>query len=500
LALLWQHQRHLDPHVAWDRNVLPAFDAYAYVAMAERPTVFTVAPWGYRLLTPALVAALPFRHIERRFQAVTEGALLLAATGLFFFLRRLGYTDLPACVGALAFTLSGPVGEAVRYRYLAEPVTVLLEIVLLGAVVAGAGTPVFALVLLLGTWSKEFFLLLSPVVLLGRAHQVGWRRGFLDMLVAAAPALAASILLRALWTPHVASPYAALGVVETLGLAVDRLRTSWPLWLGAVPLHGLTPLALLGAFRASGRRWAPPGLYVAAVALLPPFLNPVAFFPADIPRLLIYALPALIPLALAALQGIWAAPAPTAVAPASPRKAAAAWAAVALAALAPVLLLDRYRRLDLGGPRDGPYVLALCRESWRAARRLERGEAVVLDPAGFTWEAASREELGRMRWFLREGWGAHAHYGTGDVVMEEPRASLVLPILTPRDVGVSLELEAPRPAALAVEVNGQLAGHWHGAGGVRVPARLLVRGDNVVTLVSLDGTRGARLRGLAYEP
>jgi hypothetical protein len=185
------------------------------------------------------------------------------------------------------------------------------------------------------------------------------------------------------------------------------------------------------------------------------------------------------------------------VAASRPRWAAAAWAAAALAALLPILAVDRYRRLDLRGPRDGPYVLALGRESWRAARRLERGEAVVLDPAGFTWDPASREELGRMRWFLREGWGDHPHYGTGEVVMHEPRASVLLPILTPRDVGVALDV-VPRPAALALEVNGQPAGQWTGA--VRIPARLLFRGDNVLTLVAVDGTRGARLRALAFEP
>ena len=36
----------------YDAFHLPAFDPYVYVAMAEHPSFFTVAPWGYRVLTP----------------------------------------------------------------------------------------------------------------------------------------------------------------------------------------------------------------------------------------------------------------------------------------------------------------------------------------------------------------------------------------------------------------------------------------------------------------
>ena len=400
-------------------------------------------------------------------------------------------------MGALAFALSGPVGEAVRYRFLAEPVTVLLEVLFLWAAVAGAGLALLALLLVLGTWSKEFFVLFVPVILLVRGRERGWGTALRDTLLAVLPAILASLVLRRWWTPQLGSPYADLGV-ETLGVAMDRLRGSWPLWLGALPLYGLTPLAILGALRRSARLLWPVAAYVTAVALVPPFLNPVAFFPADVPRLLLYALPVLIPLALAALQGIW--PPAQWTPPGAPeaplRHAAVAWAAVAVVSAAPLLLVDRYRRIDLAGPRDGPYVLALCRESWRAARRLERGDAVVLDPAGFTWDPASRADVGRMRWFLREGWGPHAHYGTGEAVMEGARASVVLPVLAPRDVRVHVELDPPA-SGLVLEVNGRPVPRVGAGGDVVVPAGQLVRGDNVITLA---GAPGARLRALSYHP
>jgi len=36
--------------------------------MAERPAVFTVAPWGYRVLVPSVVHAMGFRNVVRGFK------------------------------------------------------------------------------------------------------------------------------------------------------------------------------------------------------------------------------------------------------------------------------------------------------------------------------------------------------------------------------------------------------------------------------------------------
>ena len=126
---------------------------------------------------------------------------------------------------------------------------------------------------------------------------------------------------------------------------------------------------------------------------------------------------------------------------------AAAVLAVA-AALAPLAIVDRYRRADLTGPRDGPYVLVVCRETLRTARRLSRGEEVALDPSErrFAWGDSHPSEMDRMRWFLREGWGERAHYGTGEVTMHAERASVLLPVLVPADLSAALHVQAPAPA------------------------------------------------------
>src|SRR6185436_9290168 len=166
----------------------------------------------------------------------------------------------------------------------------------------------------------------------------------------------------------------------------------------------------------------------------------------------------------------------------------------------------RYRRVDLRGTRDGPLVLALCRESLQAAQRLDRGREVVLDAerTGFQWGVSPAEEMGRMRWFLREGWGPLAHYGVGEVVMQEAKASLLVPSLRPRDLEATFRLEAPALRRVEVLVNGrslgqQAVGPSGAEAGLRLPADALFRGDNVLTLSAPDGP-GVRFRSLAVRP
>jgi hypothetical protein len=149
--------------------------------------------------------------------------------------------------------------------------------------------------------------------------------------------------------------------------------------------------------------------------------------------------------------------------------------------------------------------MAFCRESLRTARRLERGEEVALDPERmkFAWGSSDPGGLFEMRWFLREGWGPLPHYGIDDVRMREPRATLVLPCLRPRPLGVTLELDisAPTTAPLELLVNGAPVGRvsvFQGLARVRVdvPAAALFRGDNLLTLSAVDGApKGLRLRG-----
>ena len=505
-ALGLQQRRVSDPHVRYDRFSLPAFDAYVHVAMAERPAVFTVAPWGYRVLAPAAAAAQPGNAVQG-FRRLAFLSLLAAAVLLHFFLRRIGLGPVPALLGAAAFALSPPVAESLRYVFLDEPLSSALEVAFLLALASGAGTGALALLLTVWALAKELWPLFLPLVLVRE-----WRRGPRPALAAAlavaAGPLAVTLILHEWWwrPPAAATVTGDAGWLEAPAIAL----ASWRQWAGPMLVLGLTPVAVVGALRHRARPFAARYGWLAALLLFVPLLAASyvsgSFFAADVTRLLLYALPVLIALALMAFFPLAPVPErPPAARAASGPSIAGAVAAAAFVLSLP-LLLDRYRRIDLRGARDGPLVLALCRESLQAAQRLERGRPVVLDTAttGYEWGVSPPEEMGRMRWFLREGWGARAHYGTGDVIMREGRASLLVPCLRPRELEAVLRLDAPSPRPVELLVNGRRLGERIvGTSGdevaVRVPADALFRGDNVLTLSARDGP-GLRFRSLVLTP
>lgn len=491
--------------VRYDRFHLPAFDGHVYVAIAEEPAFFTVAPWGYRVLLPWLVSALSPAHPEAAFFWTTFLGLTGAGTLLFLYMKRLGCGTAVALLATVLFGASEPVGEAVRYQFLVEPCTVVLELAFLLALAGGAGSSWLALWVLLGTLSKEFFLLLLPLVFLARRSD-GRAQAVRETLWVAAPAIAVTLLLRLWWTPQLAGawPEPILGLATALG----RLRDTWHEWWRSALLYGLTPLAGLGALRPSARRLVPGGGYLFLATLVSPLLNPVAFFAADVRRLLLYALPAVLPLALLALDRSWL---PPRTAPA-PEHAHPAWrgAAFVLAAL-PLFLVDRYRRFDLRGSSDALRVLAVCRETLKTARELEQGGAFRFDPASGRFSQGvdddrSLVDLRRVRWFLGDGWGEGAPREERDPVMRSRAASLIVPCLHARDLDASLTLSAAEGTRIVFDVNGrrldeQDVGSAPQVRHLRIPAQALFRGDNVLTLTVTGGEgAGATLRSFTLAP
>jgi len=87
-ALGLQVGRHLEAIRSYRAPPLPAFDAFVYVAMAEHPRLFTVAPWGHRILVPWIASVLPGGPAVA-FPTVTVGSFALAGIFLYAFLRRL---------------------------------------------------------------------------------------------------------------------------------------------------------------------------------------------------------------------------------------------------------------------------------------------------------------------------------------------------------------------------------------------------------------------------
>jgi hypothetical protein len=480
--------------------------------MAERPAVFSVAPWGYRILVPAVVHAMGFRNVVRGFKVLSFAAMVSVGGGLFLFLRRRGAKEWAALLGVALFGLSPPVARVVETPFFLEPVGMLLFLSLLLAIEAGAGWGTLALLAALLTLAKDGVIVLTLVPALLVARWPRRREAIVSALALVVPGALLTPALRAWWTPQIpviAAPWdmavvrAALAVLRQNGVATAV----------AALAGGLVPLALVGALRAKSRahlrRYALSLALLMAMAFLAwlkvPSREPVPLFGDNFERLLVYSLPLLLPLVLAALDRLWPALGPPPVTRPARRQLVPAVLALAVIVL-PFVLLDRYRRVDLQGSRDGPLVLAVCRESWRMATRLASGEEVVFDPESsrFTWSDEDPGPPSRMRWFLREGWGDGAHYDAGPVLMHAPAATVLLPMLAPAEVDLRLRMTAPSPLALGLSVNGHALGSGRvgpedGEQAFRIPARYLVRGDNLVTVTAPDGSLGARLLAIRYR-
>jgi hypothetical protein len=485
-----------------------SFDAYAYAAIAEDPRVFSVAPWGYRVLYPWLVHAAQAVSAQP-FRLVGQAGLLLTALLLHFYLRRLGHADWAAWLAVAAFVRSPPVVLLAQAPFFAEPVALPVALGFLLAVECGAPLLVLALLATLGALSKEVVAAMLPLVYLSRVGSEGRARAALSTGLVALPALVASGLLRWWWTPQLAAPPlpSPILVVRLFleQMALTGRETGLDLLLG-----GLLPLALLGALTPSAWPFLRRQGYLLALLLALPLFAWVyvpgpltyAFFGANTRRLLVYPLPLLLALALHALHRLR----PHFVASLAPRPAplrVAGPVALAVAiAMAGPLVLDRYRRVDLSQRRDPALVLAVCRESLAVARRLEAGEEVRLRPSDqpFVEGETAPRQAGRLMWYLREGWQPDAAYAVGFARLAQRRAGLLLPVLTPRDLRLALHLEAEQTVRLAVAVNGVPLGTMLAGDRLMplvVPAAPLFRGDNRLELEVIEGDPAAvRFRGL----
>ncbi|MBN2368863.1 MAG: hypothetical protein JXO72_00075 [Vicinamibacteria bacterium] len=511
--LAYQHHRQYDPHVRFDRFQLPSYDAYAYVAMAESPSFFTVAPWGYRLLTPLVVHALPGRNSIRGFLLASVAGLTLGALFLFLFLRRLGHGSIIALAAVTFFCLSPPAADAVLHGINTDALAALLLAAFLYSSEACLSLSPLCLLAALGVLCKEINLVVVPLVFFVSRDRHGTKTALLKMMIVALPAAAVAFTLRYAWAPRAGGTI--LPGVDQIPAAISLTVEQWREWWRPILLWGLTPLALIGALRKNARRYlARYGFAVAALGMLP-FVSAVygggaelKFLSGDIPRLTLYPLLVWLPLALEAF-GRFAKRRPAPPASRLPRPIAGLFFVTTLGVLCGLpFMLDPYRRADLRGSRDGPLLLALCRESPRVARRLERNRSVTFSPEthAWAWKVSDAPLLNRMRWFLREGFGDLPHYGVHAITMREREARIILPCLRPRDIEIRLDMIAHEADVVKVVLKGRIAGAiqattTRSSKAIRIPAALLFRGDNVITLRrERDGVPGPRLLRLTYTP
>lgn len=491
-AVLVQYHRqaHFDPHTAWDGFTLPGFDAHVYVAMAEEPRVFTVGPWGYRILLPGLIGTfLPPRLIVPGFEWTARASLVAASGLLFVYLRVLGGTIRAALLAVGAVMLTPSVDRVFANPFLVEPVALALLLVALISIEISANTWMVALALIVLSLTKEIWLFLVPLILI-RNLADGVRSATLSTVRVAGPALWLAAWMRWRWSPQTGVSTSGTDYGAALGSVASNITSFAPEFL----LGGLAVLGLIALRKEEARDYLKEHFLTLLGFLALPLLAATytgegaatSFFADDVRRLLIYALPFAAALAVR-LDPVAEHPLPLTLF-SNPRFERGAMSLVLASTLSP-LMLDPYSRADLSTSRDGPYVLGFTRETLKTARKLERGETVVLDPEErkFAWGVSPPNELSKLRFFLRDGFGPLAHYGVHDIRMRETNATIIVPLFAPRALTLALTMDAETSAWVTVMAGSNRLGEiLVGPQAVRaafeIPAANLFRGDNPIEL------------------
>ena len=498
------HRSHFDPHTAWDGFTLPGFDAHVYVAMAEEPRVFTVAPWGYRILLPELIGTfLPPRFIVPGFEWAARISLVVAAGLLFAYLRLVGATLRAALVVMTLAMLTPPVRAVFENPFLVEPFALCLLLLSLIAIQGRASSWFVALALVLLSLSKEIWVFLLPLVFVRHLEDEDCRSAFRKTLLTATPALWVQIAMRFIWRSQATQTGDASllpDLATSIGIVANHIGT----WSLDYAIGGLALLAVVALKREAARDY----LQEVIFTLLPLLALPLyaaaytgdgvatSFFAGDVRRLLIY----LIPFAAALATHLDRDHGPARELPASRVKVRRAALALVLAFLVAPASLIRYSRVDLSTSRDGPYVLGFVRETRRTARLLERGQAVIFDPAErrFAWGVSPPNELSRLRFFLRDGFGPLAHYGIHDIRTRGAVATLLVPLVAARPVSLTLTVDARETGwitlhAAGTKVGEVLVGPQAVKVSVTLPQEALFPGDNSIELRLSSPTIGVRI-------
>jgi hypothetical protein len=484
----------------YDRFVLPAFDGYVYDSMADTPRIFTLAPWGYRILEPWLVHLLPFPNAATGYFWLNLVCLCSAVFVIGVWLRRIGFSPRAAALASFVFTFSPPLAEFLRYQVLVAPLGILILSLTLLELAAPRRLPLAAL-FAAGVLTREECILPLAALMFVTIRREGWRRGLIEGLIVGAPALFLAALLRATWGSGGGFTLAAAN--SRFGEALlSRLIEHGPAVAWAAVLGGLGLVALVGLARETALDLRVQGVLIWLLTFAAALSNPYHFSAPDLTRLSASAWPAVLPLALRGV-GFGRDEVIHPSRPAS-RWAAAASIATLVVCLVLVLITDPYRRAPVQGRPDPIPYLARNRETVKTANALESGEAFAFDAHQGRFAQAIEQTFNltegrRMRWFLYRGFAREATFGPDAPDFEES-AELLLPIMEARDASILLGLASDDgDVAVTAHVAGLTLGVVHAnrpAARVAVPGHTLFRGDN---LIRLQGPKGARLRLIHFE-
>ena len=269
-------------------------DAHIYYAMAEAPATFTMPPFAYRIGGPFLAYLLPF-PLEINFFLLTLLGLLATLILAYIFFRQLGYSHLLSLLG-MSFVAAAPeVTVFLRNHFLVDPLAIAWMMALLLAIERRVSAGRMALLLLVASLFKETAFFVAPVMYLRLATprlvdaRAAWR-----VLVISSPAIVAALILRFGWGGAVdAFPYLSPwgGNRQPWFGNMEAYRAVWSGLFGYLAL-----VALANAFSERWRGFV--RCYWPYIALVVAQL----LVPQNSERILYFAFPVILPLALAEFQ------------------------------------------------------------------------------------------------------------------------------------------------------------------------------------------------------
>ena len=287
-------------------------DTRDYVALHEgRPVA---GARGYRLLTPALAALVPEAPLRRlttqrevrpewlaavRFSLVNAAFLVLTAAALQRLMLGLGFAFPAALLGTLLFFTAHPVVQSGSFPMVDAGSWCALAV---GAMlVLERRALLLALAFAVGMFAKETLVLLLPLTVLA---PTSWRERA-RLLAATVPGLAAYLAFRFWISPDPAESYSRLSDLAS--------HPSMPLgWVASV---GTSPARLVDLLASFGLLWVPaiaalrrrdtPAVLRRWALLVPILLALIVLAYWNLGRVLFYAFPVVIPLAVLGLERWW---------------------------------------------------------------------------------------------------------------------------------------------------------------------------------------------------
>ncbi len=464
----------------YDRYVLPAFDGFVYDAMADNPRVFTLAPWGYRILAPWIVHLIRAPSAAEGYFWLTLVCLAGTLLVLHSWLRRLGFTVNAAALAGVAFAVSPPIRLMLDYQVLVDPLALLIVALFLRELWAPR-LWVLAALLAAGALTKEACVLqafILPVILIPKR---GFKRGWLETALLLGPALCLAIALRLTWGE--ARPALEGSLVQ---LFFERVSISGTYLVSAMALSGIGLLAVVGLVREPSLPLRILGSVTWALTFVTALANPYHFSIPDLSRLSAFAWPSVLPLALAGLgfrrgpevaDGEWR------------RGLTRLFSAATLVGCALLVsITDSFRHEPEDAWESPIRYLARNREALKTAALLDAGGALTFDSESGRYKGPITQRFnlteGRLhRWFLFDGFGRDAVFEAGAPEFRG-EAQLLVPVMGPRTLKVNMLIDGPKGTRITVSVAGRdVTGVNSGEpSNFLVPASALTRGDNVLML------------------